>query len=85
MTDDSLWLTSAFSVAGVTSESCLLLGKVLMAEAGLQSEDEKATQTHSGDGTLGLTLQFAFPLSAPFTESKEVCQGIREDSLGRVF
>lgn len=56
-----------------------------MAEARLQSEDEKAIQTHSGDGTLGLTLQSAFPLSAPFTESKEVCQGIREDSLGRVF
>lgn len=56
MTNDSLWSTSAFSVADVTSESCLLLGKVLMAEAGFQTEDEKAIQTHSGDGILGLTL-----------------------------
>lgn len=56
MTNDSLWSTSAFSVADVTSESCLLLEKVLMAEAGFQTEDEKAIQTHSGDGILGLTL-----------------------------
>lgn len=60
MTNDSLWLTPAFSVSGVTSESCLLLGKVLMAQAGSQSEDEKATQAHSGDGIPGLTLNLIF-------------------------
>lgn len=56
MTNDSFWSASAFSVAGVTSESCFLLGKGLMAEAGFQTEDAKAIQTHSGDGILGLTL-----------------------------
>lgn len=70
-------------MSGGTSGSCLLLGKVLIAPAGSKSEDKINTQTHSWGGIFGLTLEFDFSLSEPFTDSQEICWEIREDSLGR--